>query len=100
MKTMKLIMIFIFFFLASFSCLDDDFMSNGIITGYDLRECACCGGFFIDIDKETYRFYEIPENSKLNLDNPDFPVYVKLDWTKDPDACLGDEIFVHRIEEE
>ena len=86
--------------LSTMSCSlgGDDSMSDGTITGYDTRECACCGGFFIEIDNVTYRFYDVPPNSELNLQNPTFPIYVKLDWTKDADACLGDEIIVSRIE--
>ena len=87
--------------LSSVSCSlgGDDSMSNGTITGIDIRECACCGGFFIEIDNVTYRFYDVPANSELNLENPTFPIYVKLDWAKDANACLGDEIIVFRIEE-
>jgi len=77
---------------------EDEYTSTGIITGIDVRECSCCGGYFIEIADSTYRFYNIPSGSKLNLENPDFPVYVKLDWHEDPDACLGDEIIVTRIE--
>ncbi len=74
-------------------------ISDGTISGYDTRECSCCGGFFIEIENVTYRFYDVPANSNLNLENPSFPIYVKLDWTKDVNACLGDEIIVLRIEE-
>jgi len=84
--------------VVSCSLGGDDSMSNGTITGYDLRECACCGGFFIEIENTTYRFFDVPANSELNLENPTFPIYVKLDWNPDPDACLGDEIIVLRIE--
>lgn len=83
---------------ASCSMDEDEFRSNGTITGYDTRKCPCCGGYFIDIDKVTYPFFNLPNNSTLNLDNPTFPIYVKLDWTKDANACLGDEIIVTRIE--
>ena len=86
--------------IVSCSLGEDEFKSNGTITGYDTRECGCCGGYFIEIDNATYRFFDLPKNSGLNLDNPTFPIYVKLDWTKDPNACLGDEIIVQRIEEQ
>ena len=84
--------------ISSCSPEEDEFRSNGTITGYDTRECSCCGGFYIEIDNVTYRFYDLPSNSSLNLENPTFPIYVKLDWTKDTNACLGDEIIVSRIE--
>jgi hypothetical protein len=84
--------------IASCSTEDDLFRSTGKITGIDVRECSCCGGFYIEIDNTTFRFYDLPKNSRLNLDNPTFPIYVKLDWTNDANACLGDEIIVSRIE--
>jgi hypothetical protein len=73
-------------------------MNNGAITGPDVRECSCCGGYFIEIENITYRFFELPANSEIDLINARFPVYVRLDWQNDPNACLGDEIFVMRIE--
>ena len=85
--------------IASCSSEDDLFRSSGKITDIDVRECACCGGYFIEIENITYRFYNLPDNSKLNLENPTFPIYVNLDWIKDPNACLGDEIIVLNIEE-
>ena len=85
--------------IASCSSEDDLFRSNGKITGIDSRECACCGGYFIEIENITYRFYNLPDNSKLNLGNPTFPIFVNLDWIKDPNACLGDEIIVLNTEE-
>ena len=99
---MKIIKIFsvliIALSIASCSLEEDEYRSNGTITGYDTRECSCCGGFYIEIDNATYRFYDLPKNSELNLENPTFPIYIKLDWTKDVNACLGDEIIVSRIE--
>jgi len=95
--------IFLFIGLAAFlsncacSLSEDDFMDNGTITAFDTRECSCCGGFFIDIENDTYRFYTIPGNSDLNLENPVFPINVQLDWTNDANACLGDEIVVLKI---
>jgi len=97
-KILAVPLIIIAFSIVSCSLGGDDSMSDGTITGYDTRECACCGGFFIDIDNVTYRFYDVPPNSELNLMNPTFPIYVKLDWAKDANACLGDEVIVVRIE--
>jgi hypothetical protein len=79
---------------------EDGYQSNGVVTGIDFRECACCGGYFIDIENNRHRFYKVPDDSRLNLENQAFPIYVKLDWTVDPNACLGDEIIVLRIEEQ
>ncbi len=91
---------FILLFSLSCSMEEDSYKSNGVITGIDLSECACCGGYFIEIDRDTYRFFNLPQNSNLNLNNPVFPIHVLLDWNPDPNACLGDEIIVTRIAEQ
>jgi hypothetical protein len=98
MKKLIIALYFLLFGILSCSTEVDEFMDEGSITGYDHRECACCGGYYIDMGKNRYRFYELPDNSSFNLDNPVFPIYVRLDWTKDKNACLGDEIIILRIE--
>jgi hypothetical protein len=82
------------------SCTENEnnYMNNGTITGIDFRECACCGGYFIDISDSTYRFFDLPAGSEVKLENPVFPIYVRLDWAKADTVCLGDEIKVIRIE--
>lgn len=77
---------------------EDNFMSEGSITGPDYRECACCGGWFIEIGPETYRFQELPEGCIIDLIDAIFPIEVKLDWSFDETPCLGDEIIVGRME--
>ena len=85
------------------SCTDEDqardFKDIGTITGQDFRKCMCCGGWFIEINAEVYRFNELPDNSVVDLDSisEEFPIQVTLDWIKDQDACLGDEIIIERI---
>ena len=54
--------------------------SKGIITGPDLRDCACCGGWYITIDTTAYEFDSLPVNSKIDLGKETFPIHVKLDW--------------------
>ena len=95
----------LFVFALLISCLycsiqEHEFDSEGIITGIDDRECSCCGGYFIEIEDSTYRFDTVPPGSNLELENPNFPISVKLDWREDPNACLGDEIIVERIEQQ
>ena len=72
-------------------------MNEGKITGSDPRECMCCGGYYIDINKSTYRFYELPENCGIDLRNAKFPICVELDWKKVDPGCLGDEIIIKEI---
>ena len=82
------------------SCKDEDSLSVGTITGPDLRDCLCCGGYFIDIGKKTYRFYneELPPGS-LNFDLADviFPLKVRVRWELKEDGCMGDEILITKF---
>lgn len=61
--------------------------------------CACCGGWFIDIGNKTYRFYQLPSDSNLDLKTADFPLKVKVVWKKDNEGCRGDEIILEKIKE-
>lgn len=82
------------------TCKKDDieFESKGVITGPDFRKCICCGGWFIGIGGETYRFYELPSESDLDLENSAFPIEVKLNWHKKANACMSDEIIIEVVE--
>ncbi|MEM6764639.1 MAG: hypothetical protein AAF655_06930, partial [Bacteroidota bacterium] len=44
----------------------------GRITGPDFRECSCCGGYFLEIGEEVFRFYDEPYCSDLALDVTDY----------------------------
>lgn len=81
----------------NFSEYKDYYRYNGIITGYDLRECVCCGGFFIKIFDITYRFFDLPKENNIDFDKDTLPLKVKLDWKKPSSQCLGDEIILFRI---
>ena len=89
--------------VLSSSCKKDDkYMSHAVITGYDGRMCACCGGLMITFNGET-RPYEgdfklIDNSSELGFTlNDAFPIYVKVDWTSDPTKCFGNYITVTRL---
>jgi len=73
---------------------DSHGLQEGMITGPDLRECVCCGGWFILVEGSRYRFYEVPETSNIDLQNESFPLRVELRWKQDPQACTGDEILI------
>lgn len=90
-------MIFISTFCSSTN--DPKYMDSGQITGFDMRECICCGGFFINIQNETYRSYNLPQNSKFQITTEtEFPISVRLNWTESEILCLGDEIDILNIE--
>jgi hypothetical protein len=74
------------------SCKKDKYMSEGIITGYDVRKCACCGGLMINFDseKEPYKGdYKLFTNSQdMGIDyNDNFPIPVKVDWKTINNQC-------------
>jgi Zn-finger nucleic acid-binding protein len=66
-------------------------MVNGVLTGFDLAMCPCCGGVFIDIGDTTYRINSIPASSSIDLQNDSFPINVELTYTMDTAAaaCMG-----------
>jgi hypothetical protein len=96
----KLIFCFLLLILLG-SCSDNvPLFSNGLVTGPDYRYCACCGGYFIEIDKTTYRFFneELPEGSiNFDLIDANFPIKVRVRWELKKDGCLGDEISIIEI---
>ncbi len=67
---------------------EDSYKSTGVITGFDMRECICCGGYFIEIGDFTYNFDTLPSSSQINLATDTFPINVNLDWSYDRD-CGG-----------
>jgi hypothetical protein len=102
---MKTFLIGLFFTLMfATSCIEqnvlfpiNDYQSKGLITGGDPRDCACCGGWIIEIDTARYRFNSLPDSCGVNLEKEIFPLKVKLDWKKADHICLGDEIIITKI---
>ena len=79
----------------------DEFMSRGTITGPDLRDCACCGGWYIEIDTLVYEFDVLTENSGIDLAKETFPIKVKLDWKlSEKVTCSNTRIDIQRIAKE
>ena len=78
---------------------NSDYKSLGTITGADPTMCACCGGWFINIENTQYRIVSMPDNFALNLANETFPVIVKLDWQLITTGCPSEfnRITVSRI---
>ena len=82
-------------FLMIVSCTKEiEQTKTGVITSTDERRCMCCSGWFIQINNNTYRFKTVPEACTLNLDNAVFPIEVEIEWNKNVEQCLGDEIEV------
>ena len=94
MKTIKIVLFLVLGLTFFTSCNTDDdnemeFESTGIISGFDLALCACCGGWIIDIDEEETdnRFSNFPRNIDINLETIEFPISVKLNWTESDEYC-------------
>ena len=93
MKT--LMFIFCISLLIAIGCKktnEKPYQSEGVITGYDYRMCAMCGGLEITIKNDTSKnpppFYEINSTlAQLGIsDNTKFPINVSLDWKRDTGA--------------
>lgn len=94
-------LLYLLLLLGFFACQHDssNYRSEGVITGVDYRYCACCGGWFFEIEGGKYRAYLSESDvQRLNLAENVYPVAVRLDWEKQMNFCLGDEIVVTRIE--
>lgn len=93
------------FLVANSSCHKDlketPYKDEAVITGWDVRACACCGGLMINFSGEPQPYkgdFKLIENStELGITANDvFPIHVKVDWKEDPDN-LCRRIIVARI---
>ena len=73
--------------LLTVSCEKDKYENTGTITGQDLTMCACCGGYFIDINGTQYRFDKSTLPADFNFEDNQLPLSVELDWDSKTDAC-------------
>lgn len=62
--------------------------SDGYIIGGDPRDCACCGGWFVDINSDTMEIFNKTDTIGLMVQDKKLPVKVNLDWKKKTDGCL------------
>lgn len=100
---MKRLSTLLLILMALLSACEKEFSKDtGIVTSLDTRRCGCCGGWFVEIEGETHRFMELPENSSLDLENETLPIQVKLRWKKEEGACSmnGERILVSKIEKD
>jgi len=94
----KLIYLALFVVFMTGCRKDHGYQDSGNIIGADYRKCMCCGGWFIEIDKDTLRFQQLPEGSTINLNDATYPVEVYLDWHYPDPQCMKDQIIVTRME--
>ena len=84
--------------LVSISCqktANTDILTDAIITGYDLRDCICCGGLMVSFvnnpipySGEFYLVNNLPKDSGID-NNSKFPLYVKISWRDNSRVCGG-----------
>ncbi len=86
--------------LATIACNkknDNDTLEAATITQQDLSLCACCGGYFIEIDGIKRRFETLPSNSTIDLQTSTLPLAVKVRWQEKPERCREDLIDILEI---
>lgn len=82
---------------------EKSYMNSAVITGFDLRTCACCGGLLINFNGDTQSYkgnFFLVSNTASQLgitDSTIFPVYVQVDWVKDTVACMANTITITRF---
>lgn len=77
----------VFFTLLIFSCEKTEYKYTGIITGADMAMCACCGGYFIEIDGIKYRFEKNELPGDFTFDDKQIPLKVELNWELKNNSC-------------
>jgi hypothetical protein len=100
-RTLVFLVLILSIWASSCKRENNKYMSEGIITGPDIRMCACCGGWYITVDTAAYEFTTLPENSNIDLQKETFPLKVKLDWQfSDRTGCPNKFITILRIAKE
>ncbi len=83
---------------------ESEYMGEGVLTGYDPRDCACCGGLLINLNSSstelfsdsTYQVDLVPDNFDIDITTA-FPVFIKLDYSRNTKKC-GKTIDITRFE--
>ena len=80
---------FLLFLLAivSLTSCEKSCMKEGSaeLIGIDFRKCASpfCGGWFIEIEGDTLKFFEMPDETDIEFnENLEFPIPVNVVWGK------------------
>jgi hypothetical protein len=86
---------FILFLPACQKSSETDAISDAVITGYDARDCICCGGLMINFNNDTipysgtyYLVNELPAKPVID-NNTKFPLYVRVTWKYSARNCGG-----------
>ena len=76
-------------------------MNEGVLTGYDMRLCGCCGGIMISFSGTTAPYsgsYKLISNgADFGFNGAEkFPIAVKIDWVADSTSPC-DKILIKRL---
>jgi hypothetical protein len=71
-------------FASIISCSDGEQKcpKTGKVVGYDYTMCACCGGWLVSFEGETFRFYSVPDEEGLVdwINSYGFPITIRFDY--------------------
>lgn len=102
MKNLILACILLLFFT---NCKNGETFEIAIITGFDNRECSCCGGFMLNFNSNPTPYQgefkladSFPPNVKIDVTD-DFPIHVNVKWRFAEEACIDlSRIIIDEIE--
>jgi hypothetical protein len=86
MKTSTICIKFMLCLICMYSC-SSDYENNcpkeGKVIGYDMRDCMCCGGWFVEYNNDTLLFDTVPGNAKLGewVESYGFPIKIDFDYS-------------------
>ena len=66
---------------------DNEVHKTGTAIGYDMRDCVCCGGLFVDYQSDTLLFPEIPAKIVTWEQSYGFPLLISFDFEKLESSC-------------
>ncbi|XZF14182.1 hypothetical protein ACTHGU_20580 [Chitinophagaceae bacterium MMS25-I14] len=74
---------------------NDNKISKATLLGYDLSNCACCGGLIMKFDDNNtyFRVSHLPQSSSIN-EGTQFPVKVFIEWKPDSNACGKNFVYI------
>ncbi|MDB5226171.1 MAG: hypothetical protein JWN78_364 [Bacteroidota bacterium] len=97
-KVILAIIILIVIFLTS--CIKDDYPAKGFLVRYDPRDCACCGGLFVNLNNvdtvntSTKLVNSLPVD--FVFDQSELPLKVQFAW-QNGGGCMANNIIITKI---
>jgi len=73
--------------ILALGCEKSKFAGTGIIKGQDFALCACCGGYFIEINDISYRFDKSVLPAGFTFSENQLPLTVELNWKLRNTSC-------------